>query len=438
MMTAAVTKDSVGSFGVPSRFFLYGLPKKNTGMTGRVLQAGTISQTTGKPTLTTLSTELTGVPLMSPDGQTLAFVTTHGVPRALSVGVHFTDVHGGTGLTSQHFPLPTLPPETQVLATPVFTSDAKTLCVVLSIMEKTGPRPFVKKGTSYGPGPLSLTSSTLVVHHELLYFHRETSQFIGPFDLHDAPSLARVNVAADAANIYLWTLTEPASLKRHKGDGKSWPDVQLSIYPIGSGIPTMSMAVPGPWPVNDEPTAVLASGDVVRLGEGRTLYVHSTTTGETAARPIPELARPSSKSGPTTLTMTPQGTLVVSSAALGRVVALKPTGGGFETTSVVSYQRSKYLGGPVRKAVLSGDGNTVYVLGGPQSKGITAYDINTGAIKATVGQAQAAQYVGLSVLPTQEVLAVKTTAPEVTILNPDLTKAAGATVETPIHIVEVF
>lgn len=314
-MTSVTANDTMDSSMKPSRFFLYGPANGNTGITGRVLQAGMISEKTGKLTLTTLSTELTGVPLLSPDGHTLTFVTLHGAPREMSVGVHFTAVQGDTGLSSYYFPLPTLPPETQVLATPTFTQDSKTLVVVLSVMEKTNLKPFFKHGTSYGPEPRSMTSFTLVTHHELLYFHRDTLQFTGPFDLHDAPSLARVNLTADTTNVYLWTMTEPASLKRRKGDGKSWPDVQLSIYPIGSGTCSNAVVVPGPWPVNNEPTAVLASGDVVRLGEGRTLYVHSTATGKVTVYPIPELALPSAKAGPSTLTVTARDNVVVSSAS---------------------------------------------------------------------------------------------------------------------------
>ncbi|MHB1611199.1 MAG: NHL repeat-containing protein, partial [Sulfobacillus sp.] len=191
---------------------------------------------------------------------------------------------------------------------------------------------------------------------------------------------------------------------------------------------------PGPWPVNNEPTAVLASGDVVRLGEGRTLYVYSTVTGKATVYPIPELGKPTAKAGQSTLTVTSRDNVVVSSASLGRVVVLTQAGGGFTTTSVVSYQRSRYLGGPVRKTALSGNANTVYVLGGPKADGITAYDIKTGEVKATTEQPT--QYVGVSVLPSQEVLAVDPTVPAITVLTPDLKIVAS--VKMPIPVVEVF
>jgi hypothetical protein len=269
----------------------------------------------------------------------------------------------------------------------------------------------------------------------LAYLDRGTGTFSESFHLGDAPSLAWTDAVADAENLYLWTIREPAVSVGTKQNPLPAPPPHVLTFPLGSGRPTRTARSAGAWP-NGATGLVLATGDVTRLTEGRGLEVYSPQTGASALRKFAEFQTEVARAGATTLHPRPDGTLVVANAAFGRAVVVDPAG-GFRTVTRVDYGRPRIaLGGPDAKTALSPDGRVLYTLGAASTGGVSAYDLATGELVAA--HSDGAHYSGVYQLPSGTLLAVTgtDTGSELRFFSPSLT-GLGAS-GTDMFVAEVF
>lgn len=139
-------------------------------------------------------------------------------------------------------------------ATSVFSADGRHVAIVLSVMERTHKERFSKRTQEGRIG--AFEASSILAHHELVFFDCEAESFTGPLSLDNAPSLARVTVAADMSTLYVWSMAEPRSQRRNKGQPSNLKPA-LKAYPMGSATPRFEVTTPGSWPLGhpDRPRA---------------------------------------------------------------------------------------------------------------------------------------------------------------------------------------
>ncbi|HEX9044080.1 MAG TPA: hypothetical protein VF802_03550 [Candidatus Limnocylindrales bacterium] len=391
------------------RFFLYGLrgsasvPSLAGGLTARALSLNPIAQ------------QLAAEPVRSPDGTKIAVATILADPFATVLSVSFIGTESGTVVQDGSLDLSSLPSDSSILVTPVFTADSRMLCIVLSITVPSAGT----AGMRWDPrsnASEQVNGHVWTSHHALAYF--DGTAFAGPFDLADAPSLARLNAFADERDLYLWTVDEYAAIVRRQGRGAPIPVPRLSVFPLGSGTPRLVIPAPGPWPVNDEPIVGTSDGRIIRLVYSSELEVYLPGDGSMMTIPIAPLADGGARPAAATLELRPSGLLFASKPARGLAVVLDPSL-GFQASSLVRFPIPVFSGAaPSAKAALSPADDVLFTVGDGSTTGIAAYEVHSGSLSASFENGQ--QFLGIKVLGTGEILAVAASSPRLTLLTPSL------------------
>jgi hypothetical protein len=429
---AAEAKPGSGSAasGDPWYAFLYGTPESSPYPGGSFVAApspGTASSAVASPFQ--LASKLAATPVTSPDQSTVALVSVAGATVTLNL------VGKTTAATSKQgtLTLPGVPANASILATPVFAPGTTTVALVLAIsIPASGGT--IRKADPHSGSVTTGTATTWVSHHVLAYFDSSTGAFTGPFDLSDGPALALTTVAANGTDLFVWTTPEPQAANYSKAHPVSAPLSTVSAYPLGSGQSKFASPSLAPWP-GGEPVVTLASGDVARLVYGRDLQVCSAGSGDISTRTLAplDIARP--KPSAITMQARSDGTLFITKPGIGTAIVVEPAS-SFAVKSQVSFPVPLAPGSaPWSKAVLSSAGETLYVLGGASSGGVSAYDMSTGTLTASYVQG-GKQYGGLSVLPNGNLLAVSPAHPRLTFFSPDLSLLGTA--DTSLQIAAVF
>ena len=416
----------------PGHFFLYG----TTGAAAAPALHGWRAQGprgAARPTPLVVGAELAARPARSTDGATVAFPTVGTAPSGATVTLTLVDAATAAVQTTASLRLPGVPQDSSILVRPVFAPGTATVAVVIAVSVPTQWQTF-RKASANGSNLVTPTA-TWTTHHVLAYLDRRTGSFSEPFHLGNAPSLAWTDAVADAENLYLWTMREPAVSVGTKQNPLPAPPPHVLTFPLGSGRPTRTARSAGAWP-NGATGLVLATGDIARLADGRDLEVYSARTGVSARRKFAEFGSEVARAGATTLHPRPDGTLVVANAAFGRAVVVDPAG-AFRTVARVDYGRPRIaLGGPDAKTALSPDGRVLYTLGAAGTGGLSAHDLATGELVAA--HTDGAHYSGVYQLPSGTLLAVTgtDTGSELRFFSPTLT-GLGAS-GTDMFVAEVF
>ncbi|HXM54360.1 MAG TPA: hypothetical protein VOB72_03150 [Candidatus Dormibacteraeota bacterium] len=418
----------VGTAGpLGGQAFVYGIPSP-AAAPGPSLHAARppVLQRAAAVTAAPIATELAALPVRSPDGSTLALTTVGESAGRAAVSVVLVDAASAAAVSQGTLTLRNFPEGALLLVTPTFAADSTTVALVLSISVPASRRTIRKLNPLTGE-LRDVATATWTSHHELAYFDRGTASFAGPFDLADAPSLARVTAIASASDLFLWSIDEAAAIHPRVAIPR------LAAYPLGSGRARFSVPAVGPWPVNGEPVAVLASGDVARLAYGRQVEVYSTRTGRATEVPIPELQGESAQPGAPAMEPRGDGTVFINNPAIGRAVVADPAR-SFAAVSTFTYPRpAAAIGGTESKAVLSGDGRTLYVLGGSQTGGLSAYDAATAKLVASYSHGE--HYTGIYQLAGGTLLAISPTSPRLVFFSPSLEPTGTA--DTDLHVAAV-
>jgi hypothetical protein len=410
-----------------SNYFVYGMLDPTTDVGPSIQSVRPQASGTAAP----VASDLAALPVRSPDGTRLALVTLGEGSNAATVTVSVVDAATASAVSSGTLALPGVP-DALILATPTFAADSATVALVLSITVPTNPRTLSKMDPTTGQLRV-VQSATWVSRHVLAYFDARSSSFAGPFDLADAPSLAHVNVAANGKDLFLWTLAEPAAVMGTKDRPLPAPMPRLTVFPLGSGKPRLTVDASDVWPVNDEPMAVLGNSAVARLVYGRTVEVYAADSGRFTSTTIAPLAQDLARPARTSMQLRPDGLVFLSNAGLG-VAALADPAQGFAVQSTVSYAPpAAPAGGPQSKAVLSADASTVYAVGSAAGIGLSAYDMRTGRLEAVASDRD---YIAVYGLPSGTLLAVTSDSPSLTFFDPSLRKLGAA--DTSLTIVEVY
>jgi hypothetical protein len=384
----------------PAHFFLYGTSGPTSPPTMQNLRPPA-SRAAAVPAPSTVGTGLAARPARSADGASVAYPTVRTGPGGADVTLTVVDAASGATQTASTLRLPGVPTDASVLVRPVFAGTG-TVALVIAVSLPAGWHTF-RKASATGSA-VSTPSATWTTHHVLAYLDRATGKYTGPFDLDDAPALAWTDAVADAENLYLWTMREPAVSVGTKGAPLPAPPVRLLTFPLGSGRARTSARSAGHWPSGGT-GLVLSTGEVARVADGRDLEVYSPgSTAATRRVTFAELQVETAKPGATNVHPRPDGTLVITNAAFGRAVVVDPAA-GFRTVSALEFERPRIaLGGPDAKTALSSDGSVLYTLGSMAVGGLSAYDLSSGKLVATYGDGS--HYAGVYQLPSGSVLGV--------------------------------
>jgi hypothetical protein len=422
--SAAATSGSSGSRFV----LLYGVPE-TTSPGGSVAAAmSPATKTSGLPQPKSVAAQLAALPVTSPDGSSVALVTVDEVSDGAKVTL--TLVNSATAVVEKKGSLTVtgIAKGSNFIATPVFAG-AATIALVLGVTEPTNKRSAVKTDRSTG-ARVPFEAVTWVSHHELAYFDTAAGKFDGPFSLGNAPALALHTAAANSSDLFLWTTREPQPGQR-KGTAPPLPT--LSAFPIGSGQARFRTAALMPWSAG-EPVVTLPSGDVARFVNGRAVQVASASNGDISQTTISALSGALAKPSAVTMQTRSDGTVFITKPGAGRAVVADPAD-SFRVKTQVDFAPPAYPnGGPAAKVVLSASGDTLYVLGGKNQGGVSAYDVATGKLSGSYSQG--GHYNGLYLLPNGHLLAVSATNPRLAFFSPDLDVLGTAT--TNLQIAAAF
>lgn len=425
-ITTAAT-DAVAVGRGPGHFFVYGLPgTAERGSSAVQGAAGPAARALVRSSPIAMASKLAAGPVMSPDQSTLALVTVDEAESAASVTLSLIDTASFAIAAQGSLRLAGLPARTNILPTAVFAPGTSVVALVLAITSPSNWRMITKKDG----GTRSLLAATWRSHHELAYFDRRTGEFTGPFSLGDAPSLALSTAAANAHDLFLWTTEEPQPGQAAKG--RPAPVSRLSVYPLGGGSARLSVPSPGPWPAG-EPVITLPDGDIARLVEGRDMQVWSAAGHLTSTR-IAAIEEVFAKAAAVTVTPRPDGMLLLSKPGIGRAIVVDPAH-SFRVRSQVDFPvPALAYGAPASKAVLSPAGDVLYVLGPRAVGGLSAYDVATGALRASYSRGH--HYCGLYQLSSGSLLAVGTDSPRVSFFSSSL-RPLGS-MDTTLFVADVF
>jgi hypothetical protein len=135
-----------------------------------------------------------------------------------------------------------------------------------------------------------------------------------------------------------------------------------------------------------------------------------------------------------TMESRPDGTVFLTKPGVGQAVVADPAQ-EFRVKAKVSYPApATPLGAPWSKAVLSPEGDTLYVLGGAKAGGVSAYDVATGKLARSYSYGR--KYYGLYQLPSGVLLTVSPENPRLEFFSPQLSPLGTAA--TNLHISAVF
>jgi hypothetical protein len=392
--------------GVSARFFVYGLPAPTSSASLLTGAGGPTSTSTG---LSQVAGDLAAPPLKSPDGSTIALVSVNAGAGSLAVAL--LDSSSGTTTHRASVPLVDSHGDSLVIATPVFSADSSSLALVVSISTPSNPIQISKPSPSADQPPIVLTAYDWTTHHEVAYVEGSTGVVAGAFDLQDAPSLARVNVAASASDFYVWSSAEPVP-------SQSGPVVPaLTVFPLGSGTARFTTSALAPWPVSGQPALALPNGDAARLVYGQELQIYSSVDGSSQTVALPALEVVATRPDTPSLQLAADGTLLIANARRGAAIIAATAGDTVATKSVVSFPPPA-AGGSGQLAVLSPDAQTLYVVGGAASGGLSAYDAATGRLIES--QADDVTYTGVYVLADGSLLATTNEGPSLAFFSDQL------------------
>jgi len=432
--------DSSGTFGQYT--FVYGTPDLGKDLAGSLVAASypapktasvvsaaaiTMSPRTSIP----VAVNLAATPVSSPDQAVTAVATVEMTRDGANVKLVLLDPATAKVARQGSVTLDGVPADANILVTPVFAPDSEIVCLVLAITKPVTRRPVHKVHPLTGK-PMPRLATTWRSHHALAYFDQRTGAMTGPFHLDDEPSLALSTAAASSSELLLWTTREPqpgdppavraqASLSR------------LSVFPLGSGKARLSVPAPAPWP-GGEPVATLPSGDIARLVRGSGVQVCSVSTGDVTELTVAAFSQVRSRPSAVTMQIRPDGTAFLTKPGSGVAVIADPAE-EFRTRAEIQFPPpASPLGAPWTKAVLSAEGETMYVLGPAGSGGLSAYEVSSG--KLTASYTEGYHYYGLHQMPDGTLLAVQPQNPRLAFFAPDLSPL-GVT-DTDLYVSAIF
>jgi hypothetical protein len=423
------------SAGSGSRYvLLYGTPESTSVPGGSAASAlspasRARSSATSLPAARPVATQLTSAPVASPDQASVALVTADAAASGAKVTLTVVDAASAVISKQGSLTITGIADGASILPTPVFAPGTAIIAVVLAITEPVGRRPARKADPATGAA-ITMQAVTWRSRHALAYFDQASGRFTGPFHLGNAPSLALTTAAATSSDLFLWTTREPQPARtRPQPPPLPW----VSVFPLGSGQARASVPSPAPWPAS-EPVVTLGTGDVARLVNGRAVQVSSAQTGEVTQTVIEPLNVTRAKPSAVTMQARPDGTVFLTKPGIGRAVVAHPAD-SFRVTARVDYPVPAAPGGaPASKAVLSPAGDTLYVLGGAKTGGISAYDVPTGKLAGSYSHGR--QYFGLYQLPSGTLLTLSPGNPRLEFFSPGLSLLGTAA--TNLHVSAVF
>jgi hypothetical protein len=413
--------------------FLFGVPESSSHPGGSFLASKSPASASSPPAPFQVASNLASAPVLSPDAATVAVATVETTSGGAKVTLTLRDKATAAVSKQGSLALADVPSDASILTTLVFAPGTTTVALVLAItvtasggtLRKTDPR--TGKVTT-------ATATSWRSHHALAYFDSSSGAFTGPFDLSDEPSLALTTVAANGTDLFVWTTPEPQPADYSKASPKSAPLSTVSAFPLGSGKPRFSAPSLLPWP-GGEPVVTLASGDIARLVHGRDVQVCSSRTGDITTHTLAPLNVARAKPSAVTMQARSDGTVFIAKPGIGTAIVADPAN-SFQVKSHVSFPAPQAPGSaPWSKAVLSSSGDTLYVVGGASSGGLSAYDVSTGTLTASYAYGSQ-HYAGLSVLPDGNMLAVGPAQPRLTFFSPTLSRLGDA--DTSLQIAAVF
>jgi len=435
--TAGRSGRSASSAGPGSRYvLLYGTPESTPfpgGSAASALSPASRARSSAAakslPAAKPVATQLTSAPVASADQASVALVTVDTVPSGAKVTL--TVVDAATAVVSKQGSLTItgLADGASILPTPVFAPGTAIIAVVLAITEPVGRR-LARKVEAHTGRTVPMHAVTWRSRHALAYFDQAAGRFHGPFHLGNAPSLALTTAAANSSDLFVWTTKEPQPARtRPQPPPLPW----VSAFPLGTGQARASVPSPAPWPAS-EPVVTLGTGHVARLVNGRAVQVSSAQTGEVTQTVIEPLNVTRAKPSAVTMEARPDGTVFLTKPGVGRAVVADPAK-GFRVTAQVDYPVPSQPGGaPASKAVLSPAGDTLYVLGGAKTGGISAYDVATGKLAGSYSHGR--QYFGLYQLASGTLLTLSPGNPRLEFFSPGLSLLGTAA--TNLHVSAVF
>jgi hypothetical protein len=430
----AASASSAASAGSGARYvLLYGTPESGPFPGGSVAAAmSPVTRSRGLPAPKSVAAKLAAAPVSSPDQASVALITVDRVAAGAKVTLTLVDSTSAVVQKQGSLTITDIPDGTNILPTPVFAPGTATIAVVLAITEPSDKR-LVRKKDPHTGAAMPMHAVTWTSHHALAYFDSRSGGFAGPFHLGNAPALALTTAAANGSDLFLWTTAEPQPDHSGKSRPRPAPLPWLTAFPLGSGKARFSVPSPAPWP-GGEPVVTLASADVARLVNGRTVQVSSAQTGEVTQVTIDALNVIRAKPSAVTMQTRPDGTVFITKPGIGRAVIADPAD-SFRVKAQVSFPVPAVpLGAPWSKAVLSPSGETLYVLGGAKAGGLSAYHVATGAL--TASYSEGTRYAGLYQLPAGTLLAVSAANPRLTFFSPALSPLGTA--DTSLQISAVF
>ena len=423
----------VASSRATSRFaFVYGTPARGTAPSGSLAAATCpVSRTALSPGAVPVASGLAAAPVSSHDQALMALATVDTVPDGAKVTLTLLDCASAAVARQGSVTLTGVPHDAHILVTPVFAAGSAIMPVVLAITVPVARRLVAKRDARSG-GTTARWATTWRSHHALAYFHQDSGAFTGPFHLSDDPVLALSTAVANSSDLLLWTTREPQPGDPAEIRARA-PQSRVSAFPLGSGTARFSVPAPAPWPAG-EPVLALPTGDAARLVRGRDVQVCSAQTGEVTELGIAPFSRVRAKPSAVTLQARTDGTVFMAKPGHGIAVVADPAR-SFDIRAQVEFPApASPLGAPWNKAVLSPEGDTLYVLGPAAGGGLSAYEVASGRLTAAYSEGR--QYAGLYQLPSGTLLAVRPESPRLAFFSPSLTPLATA--DTSIYVSAVF
>ena len=433
--SAAYAEQAPGTGRLPgaslpvSHFYLYG----TTGPTTRsgVEQRGAAATGASAGAPRSLLTGLDLAPVKSPDGTALALVATSPAGSARTVTLTLVDTASGTASSTGTLRISDASTEASILTRPVFAGSG-TVALVIAISEPSAPRTLTK--ILPDGRETTTTGHTWTTHHAVAYYDRASSGFTGPFPLRlgSAPYLALTDAAADDTDLYLWAVQDYSRTRSGKGAANPSLTTEFFAVPLGSGTPRLTAVSTGPWPSGAAARILPATGQVARVLAGRDLEVYSPADGTLRAVALAPMRQVgAAKPGAVTLEDLPDGNTLITNSALGRATVVDPAA-GFATVSVIDHPR---LPRPVRGAVASADGRTLYTLGDREAGGLNAYSLANGKLTASYSHGES--YTGVYLLAGGNLLTLTPGAQTgLSFFTPQLDRLATAV--TPVLVAAVY
>jgi hypothetical protein len=428
----STTSPASGSFA-PRYLLLYGTPD-TTAPPGAAAAAAKspAARPVSLPAAKPVAAMLAAAPVSSPDRSAVALVTVDSVPGGAKLTLTLVDTATAAVQKQGSVAITGIPDGTSIVPKPVFGPGTTTIAVVLAITEPSDKRLVTKRDPHTGAA-VPMQAVTWTSHHALAYFDTGSGDFTGPFHLANAPALGLTTAVANGSDLFIWSTAEPRPVPTAKKGSWSAPLPQVSVFPLGSAKARLSVPSPGPW-ASGEPVVTLASGDVARLVNSRTVQVSSARTGEVTQTTVAPLAEMRAKPSAVTMEARADGTVFITKPGIGQAVIADPSD-SFRVTAQVSYPvPAAPLGAPSSKAALSPDGRTLYVPGGAKSGGLSAYDVPTGKLAGSYSSGR--PYFGLYQLASGTLLTISPGNPRLEFFSPELSPLG--TVSTSLQVSAVY